>query len=271
MSGHRKGKGSGQVVYQVLDGVALVTLNRPDKLNALTAAMLIELNDVLEQAEGDATVRTVVIIGAGRGFSAGQDLTEMRQREEAGEASVSAEYLEQTYHPLIRRIRRMEKPVIGAINGVAAGAGASLALACDLRIASENASFIQSFVNVGLIPDSGSTFFLPRLVGMSRAMELAFTGRRVSAGEAERIGLVNRVVPHDELMDATMELARQLAQGPTKVIGMTKRALNRSWLVDIEEALDYEGELQELARATEDHHEGVAAFLEKRPAKFTGK
>jgi len=271
MTEYQEGGNTGPVGYQVLDGVALIALNRPDRLNALTAAMLIELNDVLEQAEGDATVRAVVITGTGRGFSAGQDLTEMREREEAGEASVSADYMEQTYHPIIRRIRRMEKPVIGAINGVAAGAGASLALACDLRIASENASFIQSFVNVGLIPDSGSTFFLPRLVGISRAMELAFTGRRVTAEEAERIGLVNRVVPHDELMDATMELARQLAQGPTKVIGMTKRALNRSWLVDLEEALDYEGELQERARATEDHHEGVAAFLEKRPAKFTGK
>jgi 2-(1,2-epoxy-1,2-dihydrophenyl)acetyl-CoA isomerase len=267
---HRKGT-TGQVIYQVDDGVAVITLNRPDKLNAFTAAMLGELNDVLEQAEHDATVRAVVITGSGRGFSAGQDLTEMRQRDEAGEASVSAEYMEQTYHPIIRRIRRMEKPVIGAINGVAAGAGASLALAADLRMASENASFIQSFVNVGLIPDSGSTFFLPRLVGMARAMELAFTGRRVTAEEAERIGLVNRVVPHDELMDASMDLARQLAQGPTAVIGMAKRALNRSWLVDIEEALDYEGELQDLARATEDHHEGVAAFLEKRPAKFTGK
>ncbi|MFQ5854238.1 MAG: enoyl-CoA hydratase-related protein [Anaerolineae bacterium] len=263
---------TGHVSYRIHDGVAVVTLNRPDKLNALTAAMLRELNRVLGQAESDAAVRAVVITGGvGRGFSAGQDLTEMREREEAGEPGVSAEYLEQTYHPLIRRIRRMEKPVIGAINGVAAGAGASLALACDLRIASENASFIQSFVNVGLIPDSGSTFFLPRLVGMARAMELAFTGRRLSAEEAERFGLVNQVVPQDQLMDAAMELARQLAQGPTSVIGMTKRALNRSWLVDIEEALDYEGELQELARATEDHHEGVAAFLEKRPPKFTGE
>ncbi|RME43709.1 MAG: 2-(1,2-epoxy-1,2-dihydrophenyl)acetyl-CoA isomerase [Chloroflexi bacterium] len=268
---HGRATHTEQVLYQVEDSVAVITLNRPKKLNALTLAMLQALNRLLEEAEYNEAVRAVVITGAGRGFSAGQDLTEMREREEAGEPGVSAEYMEQTYHPIIRRIRRMEKPVIGGINGVAAGAGASLALACDLRIASENASFIQSFVNVGLIPDSGSTFFLPRLVGMARAMELAFTGRRVSAEEAERIGLVNRVVPHNELMDATMALARQLAQGPTKVIGMTKRALNRSWLVDIEEALDYEGELQELARATEDHHEGVTAFLEKRPAKFTGK
>lgn len=262
---------AGLVTYQPEGGVALITLNRPDRLNALTAAMLGELNVLLEQAEGNPAVRAVVITGAGRGFSAGQDLTEMREREEAGEPGVSAEYMEQTYHPLIRRIRRMEKPVIGGINGVAAGAGASLALACDLRIASEHASFIQSFVNVGLVPDSGSSFFLPRLAGMARALELTFTGRRLSAQEAERIGVVNRVVPHEELMDATMELARQLARGPTKVIGMTKRALNRSWLVDLEEALNYEGELQDLARNTEDHREGVAAFLEKRQPQFKGQ
>ena len=270
MSEHEHGADTAEVLYEVEAGVAVITLNRPEKLNALTAAMLSELNRLLEQAEQDAAVRAVVITGAGRGFSAGQDLTEMRAREESGQAGISAEYMEQTYHPLIRRIRRMEKPVIGAINGVAAGAGASLALACDLRVASEKASFIQSFVNVGLVPDSGSTFFLPRLAGFARALELAFTGRRLPADEAERIGVVNRVVPHDQLMEATMELARQLAQGPTKVIGMTKRALNRSWLVDLEDALEYEGRLQELARDTEDHREGVTAFLEKRPPKFTG-
>lgn len=259
---------SGHLIYRVDDGVAVITLNRPDKLNALTAAMLIELNRLLEQAEHDGAVRAVVITGAGRGFSAGQDLTEMRAREAAGEPGISARYMEETYHPLIRRIRTMEKPVIGAINGVAAGAGASLALACDLRVASENASFIQSFVNVGLVPDSGSTFFLPRLAGFARALELAFTGRRLSAEEAERIGVVNRVVPHDQLMDTAMELAHQLAQGPTRVIGLTKRAFNRSWQVHLDEALSYEAELQEIARSTEDHREGVTAFLEKRKPEF---
>lgn len=270
MTDHQKSADDSQVTCEVDDGVALITLSRPEKLNALTAAMLGELDRLLEQAEHDAAVRAIVITGNGRGFSTGQDITEMRGREATSAHSDSTEYMKQVYHPLIRRMRRMEKPIIGAINGVAAGAGASLALACDLRVASEEASFIQSFINVGLVPDSGSSFFLPRLVGFALALELAFTGRRLTAGEAARLGMVNRVVPPEQLMDVALEWARQLAQGPTQIIGLTKRALNRSLQMDLEEALDYEAELQELARGTEDHREGVAAFLEKREPVFKG-
>jgi len=259
------------VTYHVDGNVAVITLNRPDKLNAFTTEMLKELGEAVKQAERDETVRAVVITGAGRGFCAGQDVRELQERAIAGGGGDLQEHLERTYHPIVRRIRRMEKPVIAAVNGVAAGAGASLALACDLRIAAENASFVQAFVNVGLIPDSGSSFFLPRLVGLGRALELALTGRVVSAEEAERLGIFNRVVPAEQLMDSAMELARQLAQGPTKVIGLIKRALNRSWNLDLDEALAYEAQLQAIAGSTEDHREGIAAFLEKRKPEFTGR
>jgi 2-(1,2-epoxy-1,2-dihydrophenyl)acetyl-CoA isomerase len=262
---------NGQIGYHVDGNVAIITLNRPDKLNAFTTPMLKELGQVLKQAERDEAVRAIVITGTGRGFCAGQDVRELQERQKATGQADLMEHLQGLYHPIIQRMRRMEKPIIAAINGVAAGAGASLALACDLRVASENALFIQAFVNVGLIPDSGSTFFLPRLVGLGRALELVFTGRPVNAEEAERLGIFNRVVPHEELMDAAVELARQLAQGPTKVIGLAKRALNRSWLLELEEALDYEAQLQAIAGSTEDHREGVAAFLEKRAPKFTGR
>ncbi len=260
----------GPITYHVDGNVAVITLNRPDKLNAFTTEMLKELGEAVKQAGRDESVRAVVITGAGRGFCAGQDVRELQERATGGGGDLQ-EHLEQTYHPIVRRIRRMEKPVIAAVNGVAAGAGASLALACDLRIAAENANFVQAFVNVGLIPDSGSSFFLPRLVGLGRALELALTGRVVSAEEAERLGIYNRVVPAEQLMDTAMELARQLAQGPTKVIGLIKRALNRSWNLELDEALAYEAQLQAIAGSTEDHREGIAAFLEKRKPEFTGR
>jgi 2-(1,2-epoxy-1,2-dihydrophenyl)acetyl-CoA isomerase len=179
--------------------------------------------------------------------------------------------LRDRYNPLILRIRNMDKPVLGSINGVAAGAGCSLALACDLRIASEKARFLEAFVRVGLVPDSGSSFFLPRLVGLGKALEMAFLGDEIGAEEALRLGLVNRVVTAEELESATRELALRLAKGPTKAIGLAKRAINRALNMDLEQLLEYETHGQEIAGSTADHQEGIAAFTEKRPANFSGQ
>jgi 2-(1,2-epoxy-1,2-dihydrophenyl)acetyl-CoA isomerase len=259
------------ILYDVADNVATITFNRPDKLNAFTDEMLSAFGNTLKQAERDAAIRAVVITGAGRGFSAGQDLASVREREAADGKVSFREHLVATYNPIITRLRRMEKPVLAAVNGVAAGAGASVALACDLRVAAQSATFIQAFIKVGLIPDSGSTFFLPRLVGYPRAFELAITGDRLTAEQALAMGMVTRVVADAELTAAARELAARLAELPTRAIGLTKRAMNRAMLVDIEETLDYEAYLQEIAGRTDDHREGVAAFLEKRPARFVGR
>ena len=250
------------------EGVLVLTLNRPDSLNAVTVTMLTELGDALKTAEGDDTVRCIVLTGAGRGFCSGQDLSEVKSD---GDSLPLGERVRRYYNPVVRRLRGIEKPVIAAVNGIAAGAGASLAMACDLRIASEDAAFMQAFVKVGLIPDSGGTCILPALAGPARAAEMAFTGRKVDAVEAKRIGIVNRVVPADELMDAALELAAELAALPTRAIGLTKRAFNRAVLPDLNEHLDYEADLQEIASRTADHQEGVAAFLEKRPPEFKGR
>ena len=260
------------VLYNVADGVATITLNRPDVLNAFTDAMLDALDGALKQAERDAQARCVVITGAGRGFCAGQDLSDVKRREaETGHAVSFAQHLRQKYNPIVTRIRTMEKPVIGAVNGVAAGAGASLALACDLRIASDKASFVLAFVRVGLVPDSGMNYFLTHLVGYARAFELAATGGRLSAEEALRLGVVNRVVPVEGFADAAQGWARELAQSATRAIGLTKRAMNRALVASVEDVLEYEAMLQEIAGRTTDHQEGVAAFLEKRPPHFTGQ
>ena len=259
------------VTLTTAQGVRTITLNRPDSVNAYTAAMRKELLDALEQAEDDEAARCLVITGAGRAFGSGQDLAELRRwyADEAG--SDLGQVLRQSYNPLIRRMRQMDKPIIAAVNGVAAGAGFSLALACDIRIASEQASFIQAFVKVGLIPDLGSTFYLPRLVGLGRAAELCFTGEGVSAEEAWRLGLVNRVVGPEDLMTTATELARKLADLPTKAIGLTKRLLNRALATDLDAQLEAETFAQVAAGKTADHREGVTAFIEKRKPQFRGK
>lgn len=253
------------------NAVRTITLNRPDKLNAFSEDLLIALGKAVRAAAKEKDVRCVVITGAGRAFCSGQDLAEVKERYQTDEPIELGLHLRRHYNPMVAQIRCMEKPVVASVNGVAAGAGCSLALVCDMRVAAESSSFIQSFIHVGVIPDSGGTFMLPRLVGLSRAMELAFTGRKVSAAEAERIGLVNRVVPDDALAAETAKLAAQLASLPPKGIGLAKRALNAAWSADLETQLDYEAMLQTTAGQSRDHREGVAAFLEKRPPNFTGE
>jgi 2-(1,2-epoxy-1,2-dihydrophenyl)acetyl-CoA isomerase len=250
--------------------VAILTLNRPQVLNAFNEDLIKALTDRLREAERDPAIGAVVITGAGRAFCAGQDLQARRAIFERGEVPHLGAGLRDRYKPMIMRIRTMEKPVIAALNGVAAGAGCGLALACDLRTAAEGASLIQSFARVGLALDSGSSYFLPRIVGLGRALEIAFTGDPVPAVQAERIGLVNHVYSADDLLLRTRELAQQLAQGATGALGMIKRDLNRALSVDLETALDYEAYQQEIAGQSNDFREGVMAFVEKRPARFGG-
>ncbi len=261
------------MVYETLhtetaDGVLTITLNRPDVLNALTRQVLHDLRDVLRAAGRDAAVRCLVLTGAGRGFCSGLDLTASDQRD----AGVSvADGVRQNWNVVVKGIRAIEKPVIAAVNGVAAGAGMSIALACDIRMASEAAWFIPGFVKIGLVPDSGGTLFLPLLVGYAKAAELAFISDRVDAEEAHRLGLVNHVVPAAELMERTHAMAARLAAMPTKAIGLTKRAFNRAIMPQLDAALDYEADMQEIASRTADHREGIAAFREQRQPRFTGE
>ncbi len=257
------------LLYSIANNVCTITLNRPEVYNALNEQMKKEINDALKEAEKDAGVRCLVIRGAGeKAFCSGQDL---KEHSGASTRRSLKESLEKSYNPMVRKMRSMEKPIIGMINGVAAGAGLSIALACDMRIAAEHAKLIEVFVRIALIPDSGSHWFLPRLVGMARAFEYAALGNDVSAQEAERVGLVNKVVPSAELERTTTELAEKLAKAPTKTIGLIKRTLNKALSSPLDELLDYEATMQEIASLSEDHKEGVAAFLEKRPAQFKGK
>ena len=254
------------ILYEKNQGVATITLNRPQSLNALVPQMNQEILDALKDGERDKTVRCLMITGAGRAFCAGQDL-KGRTPEQKGSLGAS---LREKYNPLIRQIRQTEKIVIAAVNGVAAGAGCNLALACDLRIASDEAKFVQSFVRVGLAPDSGGSFILPRLVGLSKAMELLLLGETVDAREAQRIGLVAKVFPAAEFTQSAGEIAQRIAGGP-RGIGLIKRAVNHANLPSLESDLEYEAHLQEIAGRSADYDEGVRAFLEKRAPVFTGK
>jgi 2-(1,2-epoxy-1,2-dihydrophenyl)acetyl-CoA isomerase len=245
--------------------VLTITLNRPEVLNALNRDVHKALAAALKDARSN-DVRAVVITGAGRGFCVGQDLSEFR--EDAGDIGAR---LRGNYHPNITAIRALEKPVIAAVNGAAAGAGLSLACACDLRIASDQATFVPAFINIGLVPDSGGTFFVTRLVGQPRAFEWLASGRRLTAAEAHAWGVVSEVVDAEALHDRAAERAAELAALPTRAIGMTKRLLDRAPEATLEDQLEWEAQLQTAATQTADFREGVAAFLAKRGPKFEGR
>ena len=248
------------------DGAVLtITLNRPDVLNALNKAMQDALAAALKEAR-DPEIRAVVVTGAGRGFCVGQDLTEFR--EAPGDI---ADRLRGSYHPNVLAVRALEKPVIASVNGPAAGAGLSFAAACDLRIAADSATFVPAFINIGLVPDSGGTFFIARLLGPARAFEWMTSGRRLTAAEAQAWGLVSEVVEADRLPERTAELAAALAAMPTRAIGMTKRLFDAAPNNTLEEQLELEAQLQSAATRSEDFREGVAAFLEKRDPDFKGR
>jgi 2-(1,2-epoxy-1,2-dihydrophenyl)acetyl-CoA isomerase len=262
------------ILTGVEHGVLTITLNRPDAYNAFNERMGIELVAALRSAQRDDAVRCVVLTGAGRAFCAGQDLQEIRGRYtgEAREAPIDfGAHLRQKFNPVVSRLRSLEKPVIAALNGVAAGAGVSFALAADLRLAAKSASFVMAFANIGLVPDSGATLTLVQLVGYGRAAELCLLGDKLSADDALRVGLVSRVHEDAELAGAARQLAGRLAAMPTVALGLTKRALNHAWSATFDGQLEYEAFLQQTAGNTHDHREGVLAFLEKRKPQFLGR
>jgi 2-(1,2-epoxy-1,2-dihydrophenyl)acetyl-CoA isomerase len=250
------------------DNILHLTLNRPDKLNSLTVAMLSELADVLSDISTDDEARVLVITGAGRGFCAGQDL---REAGAIGDGRSVRNVIERHYNPIIRQIRGLAMPVVAAVNGIAAGAGANLALACDIVVAAESASFVQAFSRIGLIPDAGGTYFLPRLVGHARALGLAMLGDAVDARKAAEWGMIWEAVPDADFPAAVDALSKRLAEMPTVALALMKQALNASGHHSLEQQLATEAELQPIAAETEDFQEGVQAFLGKRPARFFGR
>lgn len=257
------------ILFDVAQGVACLTLNRPDSLNSFTADMHVEVAEALALAAEDESIRAVVITGAGRGFCAGQDLND--RNIAPGEHIDLGDSVEKFYNPLIRRITSMEKPVICAVNGVAAGAGANIALACDLVFAARSAKFVESFAMLGLIPDSGGTWHLPRLVGMARAKGMAMLMPKVSAEQAKAWGLIWEVVDDDELMSTVMGLATHLATQPTRGFAFTKQAFAASMTHSLDDQLELEKSLMRTAGFTEDYAEGVKAFLEKRKPEYKGR
>lgn len=258
------------VLYSIEEGIATITLNRPNVLNAVNNQMSEELQAALKRANEDTNVRVIVLTGAGRGFCAGEDLSELLEERKSGNVDLRKR-LVWKYNPIVTQIWNSTKPTVCSINGVAAGAGASFALACDIKIASEKASFVMAFTRVGLVPDSGMSFLLPRLIGYTRAIEAIYLADTIDAKKAEALGLVNRVVPHEELEAQTKELAKRLATGPTKAFALAKRALIFGLSHTLEETLEYESLTQGVAAKTQDHIEGVSAFIEKRKPNFTGR
>ncbi|MCA1654251.1 MAG: 2-(1,2-epoxy-1,2-dihydrophenyl)acetyl-CoA isomerase PaaG [Sphingomonadales bacterium] len=258
------------ILFDIDAGVARLTLNRPERLNSFTVQMHGEVADALSQVEGDGSVRALLLTGAGRGFCAGQDLAD-RAVAPGGAPVDLGDSVERYYAPLIRRLAGLAKPVVCAVNGVAAGAGANIALACDVVIAARSAKFIQSFANIGLIPDSGGTWVLPRLVGQARALGLALTGEPLPAEKAEQWGLIWKCVDDDALAAESLSLARKFAQGPTRGLAATKRLIRQSGLNSLDRELDLERDMMRELGASDDYREGVAAFMAKRAPTFTGR
>ena len=258
------------VLVQEIGGIRVITLNRPEKLNSFNEAQHVALKAAIDAAATDPACRVVLLTGAGRGFCAGQDLSD-RVRPAGGEPPDLGSTLERFYNPLVRAMRAMNKPIVCAVNGVAAGAGANIALNCDIVLAARSATFIQSFSKIGLVPDSAGTWVLPRLIGEARAKALVLTAAPVKADEAERIGMIFRAVDDDRLMDEAMALAGQFAAGPTFGLGLAKQALQASWGNSIDAQLDLERDSQRKAGRSSDYAEGVRAFMEKRKPDFTGQ
>lgn len=254
------------VIKEIKNNVAVVTLNRPEKFNSFNREMAFLLQTILDDCETDPNIRCVLLTGKGKAFSAGQDISELVGDDAVGIDKILSEH----YNPIIKRIRLLKKPVVCAVNGVAAGAGANIALCCDIVLAATSASFIQAFSKIGLIPDSGGTFFLPRLIGFQKASALMMTGDKVSAAEAEKMGMVYKVIGDETFAEESFAMADMLSQMPTKGLAFTKMALNHSMHRTMEDQLYEEDILQNKAAATADYAEGIAAFLEKRKAVFTG-
>ncbi len=255
------------ILFEITDSIAYITLNRPDKFNSFNREMALLLQNRLDECASLHQVRCVYITGAGKAFCAGQDIGEL-----VGEDKIElAQILSEHYNPIVQRIRNLPKPVVAAVNGVAAGAGANIALCCDIVIAAETASFIQAFSKIGLIPDSGGTFTLPRLIGWQKASALMMTGDKVSATDAEKMGMIYKVVAADLFETESKKIATTLATMPTKGLAYTKHVLNHSFTNSWEAQLQLEDEFQQKAAVTEDYQEGINAFLEKRTAEFKGK
>ncbi|PWK17560.1 enoyl-CoA hydratase-related protein [Xanthomarina spongicola] len=256
------------ILLKIEQNVAYITLNRPEVFNSFNREMALQLQSILDDCESNNAVRAIVLSGNGKAFCAGQDLKEVTDPDlNPGFKKI----LEEHYNPIITRIRSIKKPIIGAINGVAAGAGANIALACDIVVAHEKVSFIQAFSLIGLVPDSAGTFFLPRLIGFQKALALAMLGDKVSAEEAERLGMIYKMIPFESFEDEVEKLALKLANMPTKALGMIKELFNQSMTNDLESQLALESKFQIEAAQSEDYREGVAAFIEKRKPNFKGR
>ncbi|MDP4636543.1 MAG: enoyl-CoA hydratase-related protein [Crocinitomicaceae bacterium] len=256
-----------EILKEINNGVCRITLNRPSVFNSFNKIMAMQLQEVLDDCSVNPEIRAILLTGEGKAFCAGQDLAEAIDPEGPELKSIVRDH----YNPIIIKIRELEKPVIAAVNGVAAGAGANIALACDIVIAKKSASFIQAFSKIGLIPDSGGTYFLPRLIGMQKAIALMMTGEKVSADEAERMNMIYKVYEEEQFEEEALKLAENLASMPTRGLGLTKKAVNLGLFNSLEDQLDLEEQLQTEAGETDDFTEGVNAFIQKRPAIFKGR